>query len=457
VSLRIRVVGIGTGDPGLLTFDAARAIASLDVVLVADPADATVDLAGARRAVCDALVPSGHSYRFVDVPPPPARRLVAAPDPGLDRDTEAERVEAYASALDGLAPHEQTVGVLVWGDPTLHDSTIRVVEALAARWAARGVEVAHDVVPGISAPQLLAARHRVPLNRPGTPLHVTTGARLVDEYAPALGDVAVVLDGGLACTELAGAWPDLELLWGAHLGTTHEVLVRGRLADVVGQVRRARTEARERVGWVVDTYLLRAPERAAPLQPGSDRAPWPEVDSLSDGVLTLRPVTAEDWPVLLAEHNNDESMRWGFTPERLTEDQARRQAAEAPREWRRGQAARFAMVDAASGAGAGLIMVVRMGPPGVGLVGYGVLPEFRGRGLTTRALGLLADWVWTQTSVDRLELGHKVGNVASGRAATKAGFVLEGRHAARLPNPDGTRSDELYYGLVRPTPAAPAR
>jgi RimJ/RimL family protein N-acetyltransferase len=106
------------------------------------------------------------------------------------------------------------------------------------------------------------------------------------------------------------------------------------------------------------------------------------------------------------------------------------------------------MVDVASGEGAGVIGVLRMGPPGTGLVGYGVLPAFRGRGFTTRALRLVSSWAFREAGLARLELGHKVGNVASGKAAAKAGFRMEGQLSARLPNPDGTRSDEVYYSLV---------
>ena len=95
--------------------------------------------------------------------------------------------------------------------------------------------------------------------------------------------------------------------------------------------------------------------------------------------------------------------------------------------------------------------MLRLGPPGTGLVGYGVLPAFRGRGFTTRALRLVSRWAFDEAGLARLELGHKVDNEASGRAAEKAGFRAEGRLSARLPNPDGTWSDEVYYSLVRPS------
>lgn len=255
---RIRVIGIGMGDPDHLTGEAVRALATVDVFLVADKGDRASDLAAARQAICDTFIPPGREYRVVSVPDPrrgpDAERDATAYGHGV-RDWHAARVAAYAEVIDGLAHGEQTVGFLVWGDPAFYDSSIRIVDALRERYA-----VDHDVIAGVSAPQLLAARHRIPLNRIGSSIHITTGRRLVAEYDRALGDVVVMLDGGLACAGLVEAHPDLELFWGAYLGSPDEVLVSGRLADVIDEVRRVRREARERHGWVMDTYLLRIPD-----------------------------------------------------------------------------------------------------------------------------------------------------------------------------------------------------
>ena len=57
----------------------------------------------------------------------------------------------------------------------------------------------------------------------------------------------------------------------------------------------------------------------------------------------------------------------------MTEPEARQAAARAVRDWRSGRAARFTMVDGSSGVRAGMISVLRMGPPEVALIGYGVL------------------------------------------------------------------------------------
>jgi precorrin-6A synthase len=67
----------------------------------------------------------------------------------------------------------------------------------------------------------------------------------------------VMLDSELVCRRYADQ--DLTIFWGAYLGTEDELLVSGKLADVVDEIARVRAAARERKGWVMDTYLLRRP------------------------------------------------------------------------------------------------------------------------------------------------------------------------------------------------------
>ncbi len=266
---RVRIIGIGMGNPTHLTGEAVAALGTVDVFLVADKGERAADLVTARQAICDAFIPADRPYRLVEVADPKrgpdADRDASAYGEGV-RDWHAARVAAYDKVIRSLGETEQTVGFLVWGDPAFYDSTIRIVDALSARWTESGDDVDHDVIAGISAPQLLAARHRITLNRIGAPIHITTGRRLVEEYDPGLGDVVVMLDGHLACAELAERHPGLELFWGAYLGTPDELLVSGRLHDVIDEVRRVRANARERHGWVMDTYLLRygATGRAIP-------------------------------------------------------------------------------------------------------------------------------------------------------------------------------------------------
>jgi RimJ/RimL family protein N-acetyltransferase len=177
---------------------------------------------------------------------------------------------------------------------------------------------------------------------------------------------------------------------------------------------------------------------------------WPRLDEVGDGVVSLRPVGPDDWPVLLAETNNDAARQWGFFAKPMPEAVAVRMATRAGLDRLVTANNALLICDAATGAGAGILALRQFGPPGVVAMGYGVIPEFRGRGFTSRALRLLADWAWTSTPFVRLELGCKVGNTASARAALSAGFLEEGRRTGRLRNPDGSYSDELIFGLVRP-------
>jgi len=251
VTVRVFVIGIGSGQPHHLTGEAVAALNSVDVFLVADKGSAKHDLVVLRTALCTAVI-DHDNYRVAEVPDP-ERESGKGYQAGV-RDWHAARAAAYAEVIREQVPDGGTVGFLAWGDPALYDSTIRIVESVAAL----GVDLELTVVPGISSVQLLAARHRIVLNRVGQPVHLTTGRRLVEEYSPMLGDVVVMLDGDLACAGLVDQHPDLTIYWGAQLGLPDEALVAGRLTSVLDQIRTTRRAIREQRGWVMDTYLLRS-------------------------------------------------------------------------------------------------------------------------------------------------------------------------------------------------------
>ena len=142
--------------------------------------------------------------------------------------------------------------MLVWGDPSLYDSTIRNIEAIAA---AGRQKVEYEVIPGISAVQVLAARHRITLNRVGRSVEITTGRRLAEGWPAGADSVVVMLDG--EDTYLRYAGEDMEIFWGAYLGMPDEILLAGKLKDVAQEIHRRRSDARQAHGWIMDTYLLR--------------------------------------------------------------------------------------------------------------------------------------------------------------------------------------------------------
>jgi precorrin-6A synthase len=107
--------------------------------------------------------------------------------------------------------------------------------------------------------QALAARHRVPFNRVGGAVQITTGRRLAEGLPAEADDVLVMLDS--SCTFSRFASEDVDIYWGAYVGTEDEILVSGRVGEVAAEIERLRSEARERNGWVMDSYLLRRAPR----------------------------------------------------------------------------------------------------------------------------------------------------------------------------------------------------
>lgn len=254
---RVLVIGIGAGDPEHLTLAGVRALERADVVFIVEKGRVAEDMVRHRRALCEQVL-AGHERR----PRFAERTLTAVRDrDGADTGTglpawRAERATAYAELVGELAPGE--VGAfLVWGDPTLYDGTIEILDRLRDQDRDR-FEV--EVIPGISSVSSLAAGHGVPLTRLGGSVLVTSGRRLVeDEWPAGVDSVVVMLDGHDAWRHLDD---DLLVWWGAFVGMADEVLVSGRLGDVRSEIAEARDEGRRRLGWMFDTYLLRRP--AAP-------------------------------------------------------------------------------------------------------------------------------------------------------------------------------------------------
>jgi precorrin-6A synthase len=248
---RLLVIGIGAGDPEHVTAQAVRALNEVEVFFVIDKGGGTDELVALRHGICERFV-EDPSYRIVEVPDPPRDRTTAAYDTAVD-DWRAQRAAAWEPLLRDELGEDGVGAFLVWGDPSLYDSTLDVLERVLA---AGSVELEYEVIPGISAVHALTARHRIPLNRVGGAVQITTGRRLAAGGWPhGVDDVVVMLDADCSFRHLDPAGVDV--YWGAYLGTPDELLVRGPLAEAGPEIQRVRAQARTRKGWIMDTYLLR--------------------------------------------------------------------------------------------------------------------------------------------------------------------------------------------------------
>lgn len=243
------VIGIGAGNPDHLTIEAVRALNRVDTFVLVDKGEDKRALNGLRVEILARHLDPARSPRFLEIVDPRRDRTASDYGPAVDR-WRAARLAQYEGVIGALA-EDETGAFLVWGDPALYDGTILLLDEVAARG---NVAFDLEVIPGISSIAALAARHRVPLNHVGESIQITTGRRLAESGMPEADNVVVMLDGAQA---FLGVDDDVDIWWGAYLGTEDEVLVSGPLRDCGDEIARVRAEARARIGWMFDTYLLR--------------------------------------------------------------------------------------------------------------------------------------------------------------------------------------------------------
>ncbi|WP_345493423.1 precorrin-6A synthase (deacetylating) [Nocardia callitridis] len=239
------VIGIGAGDPQQVTVQAIKAMRKVDTFFVIGKGAEKQELVDVRTGILEEFL--DRPYRIVEIADPPRERTPTdySGVVGDWHDARSELLEAEFARVDGVG------AILVWGDPSLYDSTLRVVDRVLARGLVR---FDYQVIPGVTSAQALAARHRMVLHRVGEPVHVTTGRRLREE---GLGDgsTLVMLDGECAFTQVPQE--DVHIWWGAYLGMPDETLIEGPLGDVAEEIVRRRTKLRADKGWIMDIYLLR--------------------------------------------------------------------------------------------------------------------------------------------------------------------------------------------------------
>lgn len=250
---KILIIGIGAGDPDYITVQAINALNAADVFFVIDKGEEKDDLVSLRKHLCEKYIRKA-GWRIVEAPDPERDRKASAYEAAVEDWYEKRALIFERMMLEELGDNG-CGGFLVWGDPTLYDSTIRIVELIRKR--AR-VEFEYEVIPGISSVQALVAKHRLPINRIGEVIHVTTGRKLAEGLPEGVTNAVVMLDSQNAYRT---ADPEAEIYWGAYIGTANEILISGRLKDVAPAIEATRAAAREKHGWIMDTYLLRYPRK----------------------------------------------------------------------------------------------------------------------------------------------------------------------------------------------------
>lgn len=245
---KLFVIGIGTGNPEHLSMQAVAALNATDVIFVPTKGEEKAMLKGVRTAICD---------RYVTRPIDIVEYVISSRNEAIGDYTQRvidwhdviakSYVEMFAGAAD-----DATGALLVWGDPGLYDSTLRIIEAVKAR---SDLVFEVEVIPGITAIAAMTAAFAIPLNTIGNAVTITTGRKLMGGWPNGADSVVVMLDGFKA---FASIDPDgVYVYWAAYAGMAQQILIEGPLGMVRDKISTARDAARAEHGWIMDIYLLR--------------------------------------------------------------------------------------------------------------------------------------------------------------------------------------------------------
>jgi precorrin-6A synthase len=252
---KIYLIGIGAGNPEHLTMQAINAFKKANVFFILEKeSEKNEDLVKLRKEILQRYLHDGR-YRVVTVKIPERKKG------GRELEVYKERVASWrkqkAETISNLIKKEmaddETGAILIWGDPSLYDGHTEILNyILKEGW----VDFEFEVIPGITSMQVLTARHKIPLNFIGESILITTGRRLKELAADDIKNTVVLLDNYLTYRNFTDS--DLHIYWGGYLGTGEEILISGRLKEVLDEIIRTRNEAKKNNGWIMETYILRA-------------------------------------------------------------------------------------------------------------------------------------------------------------------------------------------------------
>ncbi len=242
--ITLSLIGIGTGNPDHLTAGAARALNAADLILLPRKGADKADLADIRHLILSKVLTAPVPVAEYDVP----ARSDQVDYLGAVNDWHDAIARVWLGAITAHLPQGGHVALMVWGDPSLYDSTLRI--------AARLPGLAVRVIPGITSLQALTAAHAIPLNTLAAPVTITTGRLLRDRgWPPGVTTLAVMLDKGGAFNTIDPA--GITIWWGAYVGMQEETLIHGPLPLVSEEILATRAKLRVQHGWIMDIYLLR--------------------------------------------------------------------------------------------------------------------------------------------------------------------------------------------------------
>lgn len=242
---KINLIGVGTGNFEHLTLEAIKILNESDLILLPKKSDDTKDLINLRYEICSKFLKEDN------------KNLVEFKVPKRTKEkTYSESVSnwheklaiSWDKAIQSFTGEKNVISLLIWGDPCLYDSSIKISRILFS-------ETKITIVPGITSIQVLLSEHKITLNNIGKSVQITTGRNLKNfGFQKYENRTIVLLDGECSFKYLKDK--NYYIWWGAYLGMNKQILIKGKLSEVGHKIIDERSKARNKYGWIMDTYLL---------------------------------------------------------------------------------------------------------------------------------------------------------------------------------------------------------
>ena len=126
--IQLDLIGIGTGNPDHLTAQAAHTMNAADLILLPRKGSAKSDLVDLRRTICAKVLTRPVRIVEFDMPARDAQGDYAS----AVHDWHDAIAAIWQEQIERHLPDGGRLALLVWGDPALYDSTVRIAERLRA-------------------------------------------------------------------------------------------------------------------------------------------------------------------------------------------------------------------------------------------------------------------------------------------------------------------------------------
>ncbi|MDU0810892.1 MAG: precorrin-6A synthase (deacetylating) [Burkholderia sp.] len=248
---KIFIIGIGAGNPEYITIQAINALNKVNVFFLMEKNKQKEKLITLRKEIIQRYVDKDRTYRIVCTMTPEC--TFSEKDYVTSVQTlNCDKQYVFENLISKELSDGECGAFLIWGDPSLYDSTTRIIDTISQ---IEQHTIKYEVIPGISSVQALAARHRISLNEIGQPIEIKNGRTLIEDFSNNASSIVVMLDANNAFHKVINN--DFDIYWGAYVGTPDEILVSGKLSDIAEDITRIRANARERYGWIMDSYILK--------------------------------------------------------------------------------------------------------------------------------------------------------------------------------------------------------